>query len=555
MGVGHSRHHKVAAAAAAMPETITIRNLTITPLELKLVERLDPPQDYGDPIGFTNITARFTGGQQQANGTASAPEPTPSTSNGEETTLRRPSASQQLHGISLPPFSERPTNVYPPDLSRRGEQIRLTFQEPGTNHRYAAEIPGPSPKSIVLKPVGGDSPADNGKEFTAIYLPSQAYLALFSSADLSSWMNHIGSSLPLSSLSIPGTHNSPTCYVALPSVRCQAVSVTEQLLNGVRFLDVRVNVPEHAQHTSQPPDLALVHSAFPIALSGPKYFHHLLDKVYAFLETHPSETVLMSIKREGTGKGTDQHLSKILRKHYVSDERWHYHHARGKIPTLGEVRGKIVLVRRFHLPHPDEDQDRLFDQGFGIDGSHWPDNVADGICGSGQIRIQDYYGVQAADEIETKIRYAQEELQRSAEQVLRLPVHRRGPRSESSRPGSRTGPTTATTAEVVQRSRRRSSSGDGRNKQHDPLPLFINFLSASNFFNANCWPDRIATRINPQMIEYLCHSHGAEGKGSLKAPVGDAATGIVVTDWVGHNGDWDLVRCIVGWNARLQLKV
>jgi 1-phosphatidylinositol phosphodiesterase len=74
-------------------------------------------------------------------------------------------------------------------------------------------------------------------------------------------------------------------------------------------------------------------------------------------------------------------------------------------------------------------------------------------------------------------------------------------------------------------------------------------LSASNFFNASCWPDRIAVKINPSMIEYLCMGHGAPGKGP-----GDAATGIVVTDWVGHHGDWDLVRCIVGWNARLQLR-
>jgi 1-phosphatidylinositol phosphodiesterase len=85
-------------------------------------------------------------------------------------------------------------------------------------------------------------------------------------------------------------------------------------------------------------------------------------------------------------------------------------------------------------------------------------------------------------------------------------------------------------------------------------PLFINFLSASNFFNTSCWPDRIAVKINPSMIEYLCMGHGSPGDGSSVDGVGDAATGIVVTDWVGHHGDWDLIRCIVGWNARLQLR-
>lgn len=35
---------------------------------------------------------------------------------------------------------------------------------------------------------------------------------------------------------------------------------------------------------------------------------------------------------------------------------------------------------------------------------------------------------------------------------------------------------------------------------------------------------------------------------------GDGGVGIVVCDWVGKDGDWDLVRCIVGMNSRLLLR-
>ncbi len=59
--------------------------------------------------------------------------------------------------------------------------------------------------------------------------------------------------------------------------------------------------------------------------------------------------------------------------------------------------------------------------------------------------------------------------------------------------------------------------------------------------------------MNPAIVEYLCIRHGGDGKGPKQLKVGAASTGIVVTDWVGANGDWDLIRCIVGWNARLQL--
>jgi 1-phosphatidylinositol phosphodiesterase len=35
---------------------------------------------------------------------------------------------------------------------------------------------------------------------------------------------------------------------------------------------------------------------------------------------------------------------------------------------------------------------------------------------------------------------------------------------------------------------------------------------------------------------------------------GDGQVGIVVCDWVGRDDNWDLVRCIVGMNARLLLR-
>ncbi|KAK4042196.1 hypothetical protein C8A01DRAFT_14138 [Parachaetomium inaequale] len=493
------------AAAAALPTahpTLTIRNLTITPLELKQVEHLDSRRHSHEPDAPLPLAAAAKHEEEQP-----------------------PSAKHDIAGVILQPFSECHTPVYMPD-SARHEQLRLTFEDPSTGHLYSAEIPGPSRRSIVLQAHPKDGEAET-KEFTAIYLPQHAYLALFSSANLSSWMSTLDPSLPLSALSIPGTHNSPTCHVALPSVRCQAVPILDQLNNGVRFLDVRVSCPVYTppSNPEKPPapapELALVHSAFPISLTGPKYLSALLTTLHHFLATHPSETLLLSLKREGTGRGTDADLSHILHTHYIRPhrEKWY---TNPTIPTLAQARGRIILVRRFRLdnnssssaPIPPLDAAEM-----GIDGSIWPDNVADGTCGSGTIRIQDYYGVNSGVEIQQKVRFAQEGLERAAQGVH-----------------------ACTAGEVP------------RGGPEMPPPLFINFLSASNFFNASCWPDRIAVKINPSMIEYLCMGHGAPVKGPGELDIGDAATGIVVTDWVGHHGDWDLVRCIVGWNARLQLR-
>ncbi|KAJ4290640.1 hypothetical protein N0V88_006387 [Collariella sp. IMI 366227] len=404
------------AAAAALPAplpTLTIRNLTITPLELKEAKLIERHTHLHRPNELRKVNSHIEGKAQ-----SHEPGSPPTTPGGTE----HEGDGQQptKHEITIQPFSESYTPIYPPNTAHN-KRLHLTFEDPATGYQYSAAIPGTSHRKI-----------------TAIYFPTHAYLALFSSANLSSWMN-------------PQLSHPPR---RPPSVRCQSVPILTQLTNGVRFLDVR----------------------------------------------HPSETILLSLKREGTLRGTDADLSQTLHTHYI-------------LPLLAQCRGKIVLVRRYKLSPavPAEEG--------GIDGSVWPDNVADGVCGSGMIRIQDYYGVGNASEVRRKVRFAQEGLERAAQGL---------------------GAEECGGMKV----------GDGRQQ----TPLFINFLSGSSFFNTTCWPDRIAVKINPSMAEYLCMEHGRPGTGAGASEVRNAPTGVVVIDYVGHRGDWDLVRCIVGWNARLQLE-
>ncbi|KAI8964385.1 PLC-like phosphodiesterase [Daldinia sp. FL1419] len=465
---------------------LTIRNLTITPLELKLVERFEGQPSSGRHTPVGNITGKITG---IFNSTSVSPN------------VRIQGEARDRREVSIPigRFETRTTDVRTADPGR--EVIRLTFESDG--HRYQVDVPSASQRSTVMKKLDG---APN--EYTTIYVQAGGCLAVFSSSNLSSWMRELRDEYPLSALSIPGTHNSPTCHVALPSVRCQAVNVREQLENGVRFFDIRVNV------SSDSSELALVHSAFPISLTGNKYFKDMLDVIYSFLDANPSETLIMSVKREGTGKGTDQQLSKILKERFYGDgKRWY---TEPRIPKIGEVRGKIVLLRR----HQNDSSlnGEWGGRGWALDGSNWPDNCADGLVGSGIARIQDFYEVDQSHNIQKKIELARSHLERAAEPVCPLP-------------------------------------GCEGYKENAPVqPFFVNFLSASNFFNTNCWPEKIAAKANPAIIEYLCLRHGVDGKGPAKLKVGDGSTGVVVTDWVGQDGDWDLIRCIVGWNARLQLK-
>ncbi|CAK7563460.1 MAG: hypothetical protein SEPTF4163_001329 [Sporothrix epigloea] len=540
--------------------SLTIRNLSITPLQLLQVERFeaDAIQQYNGWTGLVFGLFRapydyFTGcGTNPAGG---------STGNGLEPKAGAlATTTDAVTDVHLAPFSTTRTAVKAPDPA--SEVMRLTFNADfgsGTAHRtYTVDVPAASPRSIKLRLVEGHEDIGDGREmvadqdlrkaavasFTAVYTAASAHLVILSSAALDRWMSTVDGSWPLSSLSLPGTHNSPAFHYALPSVRCQAVDVRTQLDNGVRFLDVRVSVnPPKQPHAD--PRLVLVHSVFPVALLGAHTFRELYNAVCEFLDAHPTETVLMSIKREGLGKGTDADLARQLLNHYTGGptdltkersaagqesrrnegdvgaqpEPWRWF-TESRIPSLGEARGRIVLIRRFGLPEEDEFKQLHNGGGWGLDGSIWPDNCEDGLCGTDQMRLQDFYGVMQTTTIDIKINYVCGLLAKSASATHCKMGHAR-----------------ATTIP----------------------PLYINFLTGSNFFNMRCWPENVAARVNPSVIEYLCTQHGEAALESLhdgrtSGGGGDGSTGIVVTDWVGHKGDWDLLRCIVAWNARLQLK-
>lgn len=468
---------------------LTVRNLTGVPIELQVVERFQSAAKVNNGAGAATITRVFSGFKTNLSRPSSA-----------QLVAKSESFSRQDVSIAIGPFESRTTDIQP----GADEILRLTIEADG--QRYRVDTPTRSQRSTLLSPLA----PDRRLEFTAVYLPASSHLTLYASAKLESWMSTLADATPLSALSIPGTHNSPTHHAALPSVRCQAVSVREQLDNGVRFLDVRVQLqnPEDPSRDG----LVLVHGAFPVSLTGHKHFRDLLDVVHAFLDANPSETVIMSLKREGMGKATDHQLSKILHTHYTSHDasRWF---VENRIPRLGEARKKVVLIRRFALE--DSLRGEHAGTGWALDAESWPDNCADGTCASGDIRVQDFYEVGEHQNIHQKITYLTEHLERAAQTLCARP-------------------------------------GDADVAAAEPAtqPFFVNFLSASNFFRPNCWPDRIAAKVNPSVVEYLCRSHNLTEAGKT----GHGSTGIVVCDWVGQNGDWDLVRCIVGMNAKLQLR-
>lgn len=155
------------------------------------------------------------------------------------------------------------------------------------------------------------------------------------------WMKEIEDEAFLQNLNIPGTHDSAAAYVQLPYfMRCQSLSIEEQLEAGYRYLDIRLNVENGKM---------FLYHAFARCKTGmAPWADHLeleqvLAQVYSFLQSHPSETVLFVVKQEGSG---DVATFQNVLQEYIAEnpEKWLL---TDNVPTLGEARGKVVLFRRY----------------------------------------------------------------------------------------------------------------------------------------------------------------------------------------------------------------
>ncbi|PKV84049.1 1-phosphatidylinositol phosphodiesterase [Streptomyces sp. TLI_146] len=144
------------------------------------------------------------------------------------------------------------------------------------------------------------------------------------------WMAGLGGSTPLRQLTIPGTHDTGARFGGL-WVKCQNAVVAAQLNAGIRFLDVRCRATGDA--------FAIHHAAFYQNLM----FGDVLIACRDFLAAHPGETVLMRVKQEYSTV-SDAEFRRIFDL-YLDQKGWRpLFRLDAALPTLGEARGKVVLL-------------------------------------------------------------------------------------------------------------------------------------------------------------------------------------------------------------------
>jgi 1-phosphatidylinositol phosphodiesterase len=166
--------------------------------------------------------------------------------------------------------------------------------------------------------------------------------------DSTNWMSNIPDNRYVHELNIPGTHDSATQYVKngntlidmfAAAATCQDKSIQAQLNAGIRAFDFRVDESLNLCHG----DGSYKFTAY--SDSGKTTIltlQNALNTISSFLSSHSSETVLVSIKKEDGDTATVRTAVQNLLTSYTSDTMY----TGSTWPTIGNVRGKMVLVTR-----------------------------------------------------------------------------------------------------------------------------------------------------------------------------------------------------------------
>jgi len=120
-------------------------------------------------------------------------------------------------------------------------------------------------------------------------------------------------------------------------------------------------------------------------------FATVLVILHEFFKSHPSETIVMSIKQEDFTRTPPAAFSSLVRTEiYAGSGGMDMWFLENRVPKLGEVRGKVVMFSRFG---GDGSGWHGGLEGLGIHPTTWPDSSEEGFtwhCKDTLVRTHDW---------------------------------------------------------------------------------------------------------------------------------------------------------------------
>lgn len=155
------------------------------------------------------------------------------------------------------------------------------------------------------------------------------------------WLSKIDDNVKINKINIPGSHDSAAYNIPMSfKARCQEESITNQLNMGIRYLDIRLKNEKNGLFLSHGPITCFNNNR-------EKYsFKDLLRECNNFIVKNKSEFIILNIKNERI-KTTLNEFNEEIKKDVNSIIAEKTLYLEKDIPTLKDVRGKIIILRRY----------------------------------------------------------------------------------------------------------------------------------------------------------------------------------------------------------------
>lgn len=153
------------------------------------------------------------------------------------------------------------------------------------------------------------------------------------------WMASVSGNRLISDFSIPGTFNSMAYKNDAYMYKCQGMDIESQLNAGVRYFDFDAIARKQGIYVSYGP--------FGEIVSKPVDFRNTMELFKKFLKSHCTETIIISIHEvDDDNKFFTKSVFNFLEDYH------NYVYRNTEVPRLDDVRGRVVIVRRFYCGLP-----------------------------------------------------------------------------------------------------------------------------------------------------------------------------------------------------------
>lgn len=179
---------------------------------------------------------------------------------------------------------------------------------------------------------------------------------------MKNWMKNIPDDKRITGINMPGTHDSACCFVDFGFIsKTQKLTVMQQLEAGVRYFDFRFRFDGKKFIANHSISYCRKKNGFRNEMLTAD---DIVNDCIGFLKSNPTETILFQLKESQSQTGNSFYAS--FYKKYISENADMFF-VENRVPTMGEARGKMILLRVVSV-----DKSVFTDDNCGIDFTAYP---------------------------------------------------------------------------------------------------------------------------------------------------------------------------------------